>query len=94
MRSLLIISSLTLIASCTFPWSTSSPQAPIEYARTQSGSPAAVYCSAQGGQVSYEKNPTVPTMDFIYCTTATGGKMDAWKYMNDTTVKTGTGLPL
>ena len=94
MRSLLIISSLTLLASCTFPWSTPTAPVQVEYAKTQSGSPAAVYCTSQGGQVSYEKNPAVPTMDFVYCTTGSGVKIDAWKYMSDTTVKTGTGLPL
>lgn len=79
------------------PWSTPDAPANIEYATTQSGSPAAVYCGAHGGEISYEKNPQIPTMDLIYCTVG-GEKMDAWKYMDIQTTATGamtaSGMPL
>jgi putative hemolysin len=89
MRStLIIISTLIALSSCTMPWSTPAAPANIEYSTTQSGSPAAVYCGAHGGQISYEKNPQIPTMDLIYCTVG-GEKMDAWKYMDVQTMQTG-----
>jgi putative hemolysin len=78
------------------PWSQPIAPATIEYALTQSGSPAATYCIAQGGTVSYDKNPQIPTMDLIYCT-VNGEKIDAWKYMDIQTTATGTtgsGMPL
>jgi putative hemolysin len=73
------------------PWS-DAPVAPykaIEYPTTQSGSPAAAYCTSHGGTVTIEKNPNIPTMEMIYCTTSGSGRMDAWEYMSLATAGTG-----
>ena len=96
MRSSLIIIGITLIlASCTMPWSkTKSTTKPVEYSTTQSDSPAARYCTKNGGTVSVEKNPSNPTMELIYCTTRTGEKIDAWKYLDMQTTQTNTGMAL
>jgi putative hemolysin len=92
MRSFFFVaSSLLILASCTMPWS-DAPVAPpksVEYPTTQTGSPAAAYCKSHGGTVSYDKNPNIPTMEMIYCTTSGSGKVDAWQYMSLTTAGTG-----
>ncbi len=88
--SLLAIPMLLALWSCTlFPSSTPEPQKLPEYPTTQSGSPAAKYCTQKWGQVTYEKNPNAPTMDLIFCTTKDWQKMDAWKYMDIETTQTG-----
>ncbi len=74
------------------PWSKTESLKPVEYSTTQSDSPAAKYCIKNGGKVSVEKNQTVPTMDLIYCTTRTGEKIDAWKYMDMQTIQTGATI--
>ncbi|MBC7504078.1 DUF333 domain-containing protein [Candidatus Gracilibacteria bacterium] len=91
MRStLIIISSLIVFSSCTMPWSkTTEVTKPVEYSTAQTDSPAARYCTKNGGTVSIEKNPSIPTMDLIYCTTRTGEKIDAWKYIDMQTTQTG-----
>jgi putative hemolysin len=81
------------------PWSTPATPKPVEYSTTQSDSPAAKYCTANGGTVSIEKNPNIPSMELIYCTSPGGEKIDAWKYMDmQTTITatgtTGSGIPL
>lgn len=84
-----MVSMLLVLSGCSLPWSTPQPQKLPEYPTSQSGSPAANYCVQQGGTVSYEKNPNVPTMDLIYCTTRNWEKVDAWKYMDIETSQTG-----
>ena len=66
--SLLLVSAMIVLSGCTLPWSSSTVQKPVEYPTTQSGSPAATFCTSKGGVVSIEKNPTIPNMDLIYCT--------------------------
>ncbi|NRH20801.1 DUF333 domain-containing protein [Candidatus Gracilibacteria bacterium] len=90
MRStFLIIAGAFILSSCTLPGSAPEKQKPIEYPSTQSGSPAAQYCTTHGGQVTYEKNPSIPTMDLIYCTVPGSEKVDAWKYMDQGTTQSG-----
>jgi len=91
MRSIfLIVTWICVLSSCTLPGSAPENQKPIEYPSTQSGSPAAQYCVRSGWQVSYEKNPNIPTMDLIYCTIPGGEKVDAWKYMDQGTTQSGS----
>jgi hypothetical protein len=68
------------------PWSTGDgvpTVAPAIIVTNQADSPASRYCLAHSGSVSVEKNPNIPTMDLIYCTTTGSGKVDAWQYMSD-----------
>lgn len=58
------------------------------YPETQAETPATKFCASQGGQSSVEKSGT---LDIAYCTTKTGEKVDAWKYMSDMTVVVATG---
>ena len=83
---------LLVISSCTLPWSpppsATTPPSYQDYPSTQSGTPAAKFCVANGGAVSYEKNPSVD-MDLIYCTLPGKERVDAWQYMNFNTTQTG-----
>ncbi len=87
--SFFIVSMLILLSSCTRSGPASVVPAPAEYPTTQSGSPAVRFCVNNGGTVSYEKNPNVPTMELVYCTPVGGAKVDAWQYMGNQTSKTG-----
>lgn len=93
--SLFIVSLLLVLSACTLPWSKTESPKPVTYPTTQSGSPAVQYCIKNGWQISYEKNPMIPTMDLVYCTPAWGQKVDAWKYMGEATTQSekivGTG---
>ena len=92
--SLIVVSVLLILSSCTLPGSSSVSPKPIEYPTTQSGSPAAQYCTKNGGQVTYEKNPSVPTMDMIYCNLPSWQKVDAWQYMGEWTNSSGAIVPV
>lgn len=91
-----VVSTLTL-ASCINQPSSPSPTQnkpvptipEVNYPTSQKDTPATKFCTDNGGTVSVESNPEGTEM--AYCTTQSGEKIDAWKYMNDETSKTETG---
>ena len=87
--SILLVSVMVIVSGCTLPWSNNTIQKPIEYPKNQLDTPAAAFCASKWGTVTVEKNPSIPTMDLIFCT-VWGKKTDAWQYMNEQTTMTGT----
>ena len=86
MKNIILLSSLVVVlASCSWG-KQNTPTPTVNYPSTQSGTPATAYCESQGGTVSIEQSGT---LDVAYCTTKTGEKVDAWKYMSDMTSLTG-----
>ncbi len=75
------------LTSCSFGNKAPEVVTPI-YPQSQNETPATKFCASQGGQSSVEKSGA---LDIAYCTTKTGEKVDAWKYMSDMTTVVATG---
>lgn len=89
-----VVSTLVLTSCVTQP-SSPAPTKPVptipevNYPTSQKDTPATKFCTDNGGTISVEANPEGTEM--AYCTTQSGEKIDAWKYMSDETSKTETG---